>query len=168
MVQRMATWLDQHLWILPFLVFLVGEAILIILHFSKSNAFFLAAADADRRKDIYSSLTGSSSGLLGFALAAIAIMAAFGRRAAATQESRDRENSLAHARVGISKILLATSIFLMIILITSTVAIGVDDGKIGSFVLTSTITSAAVASLTGLLVSGVGLTLSLMERSREP
>jgi hypothetical protein len=166
-VRRMAKWLDRHLWILPFVIFAAVEAAMIAVRYWKSKEFFLAAVDADSRKEIYSSLTGSSSGLLGFALAAVAIMVAFGRRAAGTPEVRARENRLAEARVGISKVLLVTSVFLMIILVTATVAIGVDDGKTGSFPLTSIIVASAVSSLTGLLVSGAGLTLSLMERSRE-
>lgn len=167
MLRRAGKWLDRHLWILPFLVFLVVEAALIATRLFKSGAAFLAAMDADSRKEIYSSLTGSSSGLLGFALAAVAIMAAFGRRDTSSQESRARENQLADARVGISKVLLATSLFLMVILIAATVAIGVDDSKVGNFTLASVVMSAAVSSLTGLLVSGAGLTLSLVERSRE-
>jgi hypothetical protein len=142
------------------------EIALIFAHYFHSGAFLLAAVDPDSRKDIYSSLTGSSSGLLGFALAAVAIMAAFGRRIGESQEIRERENDLADARVGISKVLLATSILLMVLLVAATVAIGVDRGKVGDFSLTSIVVSSALSSLIGLLVSGAGLTLSLMERSR--
>ncbi len=105
---------------LPLLIFLGTEAGFITTRFVKEGALLLARLDADHRKEIYSSLTGSSSGLLGFALAAVAIMAAFGRRSAETSEERQRENRLADARVGISKILLATSALLMVILVTAT------------------------------------------------
>ncbi len=94
-------------------------------------------------------------------------MAAFGRRSTSTQDDRQRENQLADARVGISKILLATSLFLMTILVAATVAIGIDDQKSGSFALTSVITSSVASSLIGLFVSCAGLVLSLAERSRE-
>ncbi|MGC5363058.1 hypothetical protein ACPXCE_15460 [Streptomyces sp. DT24] len=141
---------------------------LIAVHYFRPGGFLLAAVDPDSRKDIYSSLTGSSSGLLGFALAAVAIMAAFGRRSGESQEIRERENNLADARVGISKVLLVTSILLMVLLVAATVAIGADRGKVGNFSLTSIVVSSAVSSLIGLLVSGAGLTLSLMERSRNP
>lgn len=167
MARRVAQWLDRHLWVIPLLVFLAVEVALVGIHIFDTDKPLLASVDMENRKEIYSSLTGSSSGLLGFALAAVAIMAAFGRRGVSTQESRDRENALADARVGISKVLLATSVFLMVILVAATVAIGIDDKKAGSFTLTSVITSAAVSSLVGLMVSGAGLTLSLMERSRD-
>jgi hypothetical protein len=165
-MRRVAQWLDKHLWTLPFLAFLLSDATLIAIHYFYSTKFFLAAVEAENRKEIYSSLTGSSSGLLGFALAAVAIMAAFGRRPTASQENRNRENQLANARVGISKVLLSTSVFLMTILVTATVGIGIDDDKVGSFPITTIITASSASSLIGLLVSGAGLTLSLMERSR--
>lgn len=167
LLRRTGNWLDRHLWVLPFGVFALTQFSLTALHLLDKEALLLATVDLESRKEIYSSLTGSSSGLCGFALAAVAIMAAFGRRAANTQEARQREERLANARVGISKVLLATSLFLMVILFTATIAIGIDDGKVGNFALTSVIVSSAVASILGLLLSGAGLTLSLMERSRE-
>ncbi|MFB6948662.1 hypothetical protein ACFCXP_03405 [Streptomyces niveus] len=163
----MIVWLDHHLWILPFLIFSAIEAGLAAVFFIKSKGFLLAGVDSENRKEIYSSLTGSSSGLLGFSLAAVAILAAFGRRAGVTPESRARENRLANARVGISKVLLSTSVLLMTLLVAATVGIGIDGAKVGNFPLTSIVVSAAISSLVGLLVSGAGLTLSLMERSRE-
>ncbi|MFE1907421.1 hypothetical protein ACFW96_27665 [Streptomyces gardneri] len=162
----MGQWLDKHLWTLPFLVFLLSGASLIAIRHFYEKEFFLGAVEAENRKEIYSSLTGSSSGLLGFSLAAVAIMAAFGRRPTSNQQDRNRENRLADARVGISKILLATSVFLMAILVTATVGIGVDNAKVGNFPITTVIVASSISSLMGLLVSGVGLTLSLMERSR--
>ncbi|MPY61519.1 hypothetical protein [Streptomyces spongiae] len=168
MLQSIGQWIDRHLWALPILIFLIAEVGFIVAHVLRDGAFLLARVDAENRKEIYSSLTGSSSGLLGFALAAVAIMAAFGRRTASTPDEHNRENQLADARVGISKILLATSLLLMIILVTATLAIGVDDSKTGSFALTSIIMSAAISSVIGLLVSCAGLTLSLAERSQQP
>lgn len=167
MLRRAGQWIDRNLWILPFLSFLLTELVLIALHYTQGDPLLLAKIKTENRKEMYSSLTGSSSGLLGFALAAVAIMAAFGRRSTSTQDDRQRENQLADARVGISKILLATSLFLMTILVTATVAIGVDDQKSGSFALTSVITSSVASSLIGLFVSCAGLVLSLAERSRE-
>lgn len=167
MLRRVGQWTDRNLWVLPILTFLLAEIALLVYHNTVGDPLLLAKIKPENRKEIYSSLTGSSSGLLGFALAAVAIMAAFGRRSVNMQEDRQRENQLADARVGISKILLATSIFLMAILVTATVAIGIDDQKSGSFVLTSIITSSVASSLIGLLVSCAGLVLSLAERSRE-
>lgn len=168
MLRSIGRWLDRHLWVLPILIFVLLQACFIAAHYLRHDAFLLARLESESRKEIYSSLTGSSSGLLGFALAAVAIMAAFGRRTPNSSHQHNRENQLAEARVGISKILLATSVLLMVILVAATLAIGIDDGKTGSFAFTSIITSAATASVIGLLVSCAGLTLSLAERSREP
>ncbi|MER6191984.1 MULTISPECIES: hypothetical protein [Streptomyces] len=167
MLRALGQWLDRHLWALPIFIFALVEAGFIAGNFASNDAFLLASLKAESRKEIYSSLTGSSSGLLGFALAAVAIMAAFGRRNASTPEDHGREDRLAEARVGISKILLATSVLLMVILVTATLAIGIDDDKVGGFAITSIITSAAVASVIGLIVSCAGLALSLTERSRQ-
>jgi hypothetical protein len=164
---RVISWLDKHLWILPVTFFAVPEIILVILRYSSHRRVFLNAISAADRQNIYSSLTGSSSGLLGFALAAVAILAAFGRKATQSQADRTRENALADARLGISKVLLATSFFLMVVLICATVGMGVDNSKVGNFVLASVIFSSSLSSLIGILVSGAGLTLSLVERSRE-
>lgn len=168
MLRTVGRWIDRHLWALPIIIFVITEVGFILAHSLKGDALLLARLDAGRRKDIYSSLTGSASGLLGFALAAVAIMAAFGRRSVAAPEERERENRLADARVGISKILLATGVLLMVILVAATVGIGVDDRKVGLFSLTSVVMAAGFSSVIGLLVSCAGLTLSLVERSREP
>lgn len=167
MLRALGQWLDQHLWALPIFIFSLVEIGFITGHLVSNEAFLLASLKVESRKEIYSSLTGSSSGLLGFALAAVAIMAAFGRRTGNTDDDRRRENTLAEARVGISKILLATSFLLMVILVTATLAIGIDNQKSGSFFITSVITSAATASVIGLMVSCAGLALSLTERSRQ-
>lgn len=161
-------WIDRHLWVLPLGIFLLTELGLITAYCIQGDAPLLARVGTDNRKDIYSSLTGTSSGLLGFTLAAVAIMAAFGKRVANTPDEQTRENNLAGARVGISKIMLSTSILLMIILVAATLAIGIDGGKTGSFTLTSVITAAGVSSVVGIIVSCAGLTLSLVDRSQHP
>ncbi|WP_138900742.1 hypothetical protein [Streptomyces albidochromogenes] len=124
--------------------------------------------DPDLRKDIYSSLTGSSSGLLGFALAAVAILSAFAPKVDARGANRRREREMADARSDIAKCLIVTSLFLMMILVVSTIAIGIDAERGGNRPISITIISAAFSSLVGLLISGLGVTLSILERNNQP
>lgn len=166
MVRGLGQWLDRHWWSIPVAAFVTMEAMHVFIYLVNGPHFALSLVEADRRREIYSSLTGSSSGLLGFTLAAIAILVAFGKRAASDQETRGRENHLAEARLGICKVLLVTSVFLVIILIASTVSMGIDDREYGNVVLTSIVTSSALSSLLGVVISGAGLTLALMEKSR--
>lgn len=161
----MVKWLDRHLWTIPVILFVAVEVALVALH-SSSPQYLLAAVAPDRRKDIYSSLTGSSSGLLGFSLAAVAILVAFGKRSTTRREERVREEKLAKARTGISKLLMVTSFFLTALLAFSTVGLGIDTGKVGNVFVTSVVFSSAISSVIGLLVSGSGLALSLVERSK--
>ncbi|MGW5712262.1 hypothetical protein [Streptomyces olivaceus] len=161
----MADWLDKNLWSLPLILFAVSEIALGTVEIASNSPVLLASAGSGQRKDIYSSLTGSSSGLLGFALAAVAVLAAFGRRQVTDERERDREDSLATARRRVSELLLTTSFFLMMILVMSTIGIGLDTDKNGSFVITSVVFSSCVSGVIGLLVGGSALTLSLIERS---
>ncbi len=62
MLRRAGQWVDRNLWILPFLSFLLTELVLIALHYTQGDPLLLAKIKTDNRKDIYSSLTGSSSG----------------------------------------------------------------------------------------------------------
>ncbi|CAM5256576.1 hypothetical protein SAVIM40S_00629 [Streptomyces avidinii] len=157
-------WIDRHIWFVPIFFFIGVELALIVTDLVRREPFLLAAVAAEKRKEIYTSLTGSSSGLLGFTLAAVAILAAFGPRATQNHEQQTRETALADARVGISKALLATALMLMTVLVIATVSLGVDVGKTGGLAVTSLTLAAGTASVVGLLVSGAGLTLSLIER----
>ncbi|WP_406453650.1 hypothetical protein OG782_22385 [Streptomyces sp. NBC_00876] len=127
----------------------------------------MSGLDRDLRKDIYSSLTGSSSGLLGFALAAVAILSAFAPKVDAQGTNRRKEREMAEARSDIAKCLLVTSLFLMVLLVVSTIGIGVDAEKGGNRLISSLILSAAFSSLVGLLISGLGVTLSILERNAQ-
>lgn len=143
----------------------IGGAICLTLMSVLSGPSLLAAVKPDLRKDIYSSLTGSSSGLLGFALAAVAILAAFAPKVDTQGRNRRKEEDMADARSDIAKCLLVTSAFLMVILVASTVGIGIDAGSEGNASLSIIIVSAGFASLVGLLISGLGVTLSILERN---
>lgn len=147
------------------MIFAVCESALCGYSILTGNTILVASLDSDQRKDFYSSLTGSSSGLLGFALASVAILAAFGQRSVVSAEDQRREDHLARARADISKVLLVTSLLLMMVLIASTIGLGIDRHPQGNLLISSLVASSACASLIGLLVSGAGLALSLVERS---
>lgn len=155
---------EKNWWVVPILAFLCVLACLVLMSVF-GGPRLLAAAQPGARKDIYSSLTGSSSGLLGFALAAVAILAAFAPRDTQGAD-RQKEKKLADARSDIAKCLLVTSLFLVVLLVASTVGIGIDPSHgPGDIAIATTVASAAFASLIGLLISGLGVTLSILERS---
>jgi hypothetical protein len=160
-------WLDRHLWSVPILVFLVAELALSVWSATSRSPVLLAAAHTASRQQIYSSLTGSSSALLGLALAAVAILAAFGPRPARAGQQTQNEAGLARARTNLVGSLLVASFFLLVILITATLALAVDSRHIGNSAVTTIIEASVVASVLGLLLSGLGLALVVAERSQQ-
>ena len=157
-------WIDRHIWALPAFIFLPFELPLLILD-EMHHAVLLAAVASDSRKDVYSSLAGSAGGLLGFALAGVAILAAFAPKEASTPGARARERRLADARNSIMKCLLSSSFFLLLVLIFSTIGLAIDDGKTGGSIVTSFVVSSCFASIVGLFVSGLGLAMAVIERN---
>lgn len=157
---------DRNLWSIPVLVFIILEATITVWSAISPAPVLLAAVPLTARQQVYTSLTGSSSALLGLALAAVAILAAFGPRPAPAGQSR-REAQLARARTNLIGALLAASFFLLVLLITATVALAMDARVSGNGAVTSLIESAGTASVVGLILSGLGLTLVIAERSRQ-
>jgi hypothetical protein len=127
----------------------------------------ITAAPLTSRQQIYSSLTGSSSVVFGIAFAAVAILAAFGPRPATSGEQIRNEAALARARANLVGSLLAASCFLLVVLITATLALAVDSRPIGNSAITTLIESSIAASVLGLFISGLGLALVIAERSRQ-
>ena len=125
-------WVDRHLWSLPVLIFLLAELAFGMWSAMSSKPVLLAAAPLTARQAVYSSLTGSSSALLGLAVAAVAILAAFGPRPAGPGQPSRSERSLARARTIIAGSLLAASFFLLVVVITATVALAVDVRNTGN------------------------------------
>jgi hypothetical protein len=159
-------WFDRHLWSVPILMFLVAELALSVWSAASRSPVLLAAAKVASRQQIYSSLTGSSSALLGLALAAVAILAAFGPPAPRGDQQALNEARLARARANLIGSLLVASFFLLVILVTATTALAVDSSLIGKWAVTTTIEASAIASVLGLLISGLGLALVIADRVR--
>lgn len=165
---RLLYWIDRNLWSVPALVFLLTEAVLLSLGAASRIPILLCSAKPEIRQQLYSSLSSTASSLLGFAIAAVAILAAFNPRRKSTNNlGRPSEKQLSRARGYVSVSLLATALFLLILLVTVTFALSLEPKKNGSLGLTSIVLSSATASLVGLLASGVGLALAIVERTQE-
>lgn len=164
---RLVDWFDRNMWAVPALTFVLTETTLIAWRVGSGSPILLSSAQPAIRQQIYTSLASTASSLLGFAIASVAILAAFSPRAERTQmRTQPDERQLARARAYVTVSLLATALFLLILLVTTTVALGLTPTANGKFAIVSTAISSALASLTGLLTGGLGLSLSIIERTR--
>jgi hypothetical protein len=157
--------LDRNLWLVPIVVFLAAELALGLWSAESTKPVLLGSAPLTVRQTVYASLTGSSSALLGLALAAVAILTAFAPRPGRAGQPTASETRLARARANLTGSLLVASFFLLVILITATVAIAVDAKPVGNSVITALIAGSGTASILGLFMSGLGLALVIAERS---
>lgn len=159
-------WVDRNLWLIPLVVFLLAALGLSVWSAESRTPVLLAAASRATRQQVYSSLTGSASALLGLALAAVAILVAFGPRLDRPGQATESEVRLARARTNIAGSLLTASFFLLVILVTATAALAVDAKHAGNNAVAAIIGASGIASVLGLLVGGLGLALVIVERSR--
>ncbi len=163
---QIGTWVDRNLWSVPATVFVLAEATLSIWSAASKAPVLLAAASITTRTQVYSSLTGSASALLGLMIAAVAILAAFAPRPDGASQLTKREQQLTRARTIVISALLASSFFLLVLLITATVGLAVDSRQVGNSAITTLIEATAAASALGMLLGGTGLALVVVERSR--
>lgn len=152
--------LDRHWWVLMIAIFVCSEIGLTIWAQLSDGPTLLARADKTDRSDVYSSLSSSSGALLGFTIAAVAVLVAFGGPAS----SGSREASIVAARRKLVGVLLVTAAFLASTLVLSTVALGVDRAAAGHEWLEHLTLASAGASVVGLAVGGLGFTLAVLER----
>jgi hypothetical protein len=162
------SWLDRHLWTVPILTFVAAEIGLSIAQAAMSGPALIAQTQPSIRQQIYSSLTGSSSSLLGFLIAAVAILAAFGPRTTSRvdRDSAHRERSLAGARSQLMSFMLTTSFFLLVVLVGSSLGLAIDARTVGNPVFCCVVLGGVLASVVGILISGFALALAVVERSR--
>lgn len=165
-VASMIGWFDKHLWASPLAAFLVCEAAILPFQATFPGEILLQSVDKETRGDVYSSLSGSSSGLLGFALAAVAILAVFSPRKTSNRTERIREEDLATARVQVIGTLLTTSFMLLVVLATSTIGIAVDSRSVGNPVISNLVFCCSCAGVLGLFLGGMGMGLSVLEKNR--
>lgn len=158
---RFFDWIDRNLWSIPFLVFMATWAGFGLWTASSSKPVLLATAQPAVRAVVYSSLTSSAVGFFGATLAVVAILVVFPRLASTTSE-----DALAKARTGIVGVLLASSLFMIVVVSAATVALAVDVQPVGNSVVTTLIEASGCAGVAGLLAGGFGLALVIVERSR--
>ncbi len=155
-----ARWLDRRWWILIVATFTGSEIGFTVWAQLSYSPTLLARADESDRGDLYSSLSSSSGALLGFTIAAVAVLVAFGGPASRAP----REVNVDVARRKLVSVLLITAAFLGLTLVLSTIALGVDRAAAGHEWLEHLTLSAAAASAVGLAIGGLGFTLAVLER----
>ncbi len=152
--------LDRHWWVLIVAMFVGSEIGLTVWAQLSDGPTLLARADKAGRSDVYSSLSSSSGALLGFTIAAVAVLTAFGGPAS----PGPREANIIAARRKLSGILLVTAAFLGATLALSTIALGVDRDTAGHEWLEHLTVTTAGASAVGLAIGGLGFALAVLER----
>jgi hypothetical protein len=159
-------WLDRHLWSIPVITFAIVLMAFTVWAGASDRPVLISALGAMHRQQLYSSLTGTAGSLLGFSIASVTILAAFGPRATTGRADSAREERLAKARSDVMILLLVTSGFLLALLISGSLSLAMDTAQTGSQVASVSVASLSLASVTGLLVSGFAMTLVVVERSR--
>lgn len=159
-VVHVARQLDRHWWVFIVVIFVASEVGLTLWAQRSDGPTLLARADGTARSDMYSSLSSSSGALLGFTIAAVAVLVAFGGPASPGA----REANIGGARRKLVGVLLVTATFLASTLVLSTIALGVDRAAAGHEWLQHLTLASAGASVVGLAVGGLGFTLAVLER----
>jgi hypothetical protein len=163
---RLLRWIDRHLWSVPLLVFLVAELGLGIWSAACSRPILLAALPPVTRQAIYASLTGTAGTFFGISIAVVTILVAFAPRTDSQGQTTRKEQALARARTIVVGSLLAASLSMLVIVVTATIAIGVDSKPHGNIAITTLVEASCAAGVSGLVVGGMGLALVIVERSR--
>ncbi|MBM0240381.1 hypothetical protein JNW88_30815 [Micromonospora sp. ATA32] len=163
---RFLYWLDRNMWAVPVMAFLATELGLVAWDFATKSPILLSSAKPEVRQQVYSSLSSTASSLLGFSIASVAILAAFAPRPKPGEQYEDpSEKKFARARGYVTISLLATSLFLLILLIAVSFALSLEPKDSGSATLTYIVLGSASASLVGLIAGGLGLSLAVVERT---
>lgn len=155
-------WIDRNLWSIPVGVFFILELAFSLWSVLSPTPVLLAAAPLATRQSLYASLAGTASAFFGVSLTVVAILVAFPKLALTRMEQ-----DLARGRAIVIGSLLMSSLFMLIVVITATVAVAVDIRTVGNYVLTTLVEASCIASVAGLLVGGVGLAYIIVERSRQ-
>lgn len=158
---RLLRWIDRNLWSIPVLAFMATWAAFGLWAAASTKPVLLAEAQPAAREAVYSSLTSSAPAFFGAALAVVAILVIFPRLAATGSEE-----ALALARTRVVGVLLTSSYFTVMVVVTATIGLAVDVQSAGNSVVTTLIEASGCASVVGLLAGGFGLALVIVERSR--
>jgi hypothetical protein len=149
-IANIAKHLDRRWWTV---IVAVGCVLFAIFWWTSSPSFsYLGRLDHAGRESLFSALAGVSSGLLGFSFAAIAILIAVPR----TPHER-----FVSARRQTVSVLLSTSLFVGISLVTSVLGMIIDQSARAPDWLAAGMVSSLIASLFGLTIGGFSLAILL-------
>lgn len=154
---------DRQPWVLP-----VGTLVLVTAAASLAPLLGIYASftSGPLRQQVYTSLAGTSSALLGFLIAAVTILAAFGRRPTSTLADQQREESLARARTRLVGALLAAALCMLAVLVASTLALSASNHPGRLVFADALIIGGSSGGFFGILYGGFGLGLAVAERAR--
>ena len=153
---RSLRWIDRHWWAVVVMTF-AGTEVAFVLW----QPVLLGRIGKNDRGDVYSALSSSSGALLGFTIAAVAILATF----SPVRIGHAHEVNLTIARRRLVQVLLATSGFLGLTLVLSTTALGVDRAAKGHGWIEQLTLASVGASTVGLVIGGIGFALAVLERA---
>ena len=165
-LKNLVRWIDRNLWSIPVIMFVILELAFSVWSAISRAPVLLAALSTTTRQTFYTSLTGTSGTFFTVAIAVVAVLVAFTPRVTGADSTDRAERDQARARRIFVGSWLAASLFMVIVVITATIAQVVDLRHIGNSAITTLIEAAAIASVVGLLIGGAGLTLVLVERSQ--
>jgi hypothetical protein len=141
----------DRLWWLTVLVLDLALFVIFLLT-TRPEFSYLGRTDRAGRAALYSALAGVSAGLLGFSIAAVAILIAVPR----TQQER-----FSRARNQTVSVLLSTSLLVAVTLVSSILGMVIDQDARAPAWLAASLVSSMISSLTGLAISGLSLAVLL-------
>jgi len=159
---KIFNWIDRNLWSIPAGVFLMIELGFSLWSAISPKPVLLAALSPAARQTVYSSLAGTASAFFGVALTVVAILVAFPKLMATSVEQE-----LVRARTIVIGSLLMSSSFMLVAVCSTSTALAVDTRSVGNYAITTLIEASCIASVTGLLVGGIGLAYIIVERSQQ-
>jgi hypothetical protein len=158
LVKRTLRFLDRHPT--PFITGAFGGGIALAYLIAAQIAegpVLLGRMDPGVRRDLYGSLAATSGALLGFTITSLAVLLALPRVDAVKRLRKFRAWTLLNQSLLFAAALLACT------LISSTLALAIDNGSPGCLWLQIPVTAFSVAASVELLVAGAGFAMVVSE-----
>lgn len=159
----MLTAIDQRPWTVP--VGVVAVAGIAATIWPVAFGVPISFTDGPLRQQVYSSLAGSSSSLLGFLIAAVTILAAFGKRPTSNPADQARESALAIARTKLVVVLLTAAVCMLAVLVAATLALASANFPGRLYLLDGILLAGTSAGVSGIILGGLGLGFAVAERA---
>lgn len=145
--------LDARLWLTPILTTVAIIALSCASRVAWGKWPALNGLETSERAQVYSAIAGAAGGLLGFTLAALAIVFAFGR----SESERLRVGTR-----GLVSLLLATSLLLLSTLTLALTSLAMDTTAAVNSVLATGAVAGSIGSAAGLAVSLAAFSLAVL------